>query len=111
MNLVLNLRPITIAYVWYNVIMKLGEGVSHLLGIDYLKQMRTKSDTLAISATGSKDVLPTETDLKTAVQMYGLVLRSMFEYPFVLVSRWTGIDLAYKFVKKHIGNSYNGPGV
>ncbi|MBU0980233.1 MAG: hypothetical protein KJ709_05475 [Nanoarchaeota archaeon] len=79
--------------------MKLKDLLSHLVGFDYAGRYYDQERFISES-TGREHVLPIQCGLSPAVTMYALRAREMLEHPFVLLTRWTGLDYAYNRIRK-----------
>ena len=80
--------------------MKPKEALSYLTGADYLKRHKGYQQRLLAENTGSNEShLPLDGDSKTATRVYSDRLRTIAEFPLVVASRVTGVDLALKKVR------------
>jgi len=85
--------------------MSLKGSLRYLAGVDYLEKMLEREDLLRREGSPLTETfenippklrLPTQCDIGTMVSIYGLRAKSMFAYPLVLASRWTGVAAMYK---------------
>jgi len=73
--------------------------VKYFAGVDVLKKYRDKERLLL-----PDDMLPTEVEFNKASKIYSMRLALMFEYPFTIFARITGVDA----LRKGINNVFKG---
>lgn len=76
------------------------EVLSYLAGTHYLKRHLDYQQRIPAENTGSNEPhLPFDGDVKTAGRVYVDRLRTMIEYPIVVISRLTGVDAVIRKIR------------